>query len=326
MNSSNAVKQRPPAPAFPAAAASVLFITIMVLAAELSGEPDIMFPVAAALTIGGRAARRQPWIVSRPKMWCLMAAVSLAGVCAACYSPLPKAVNVSLMFAVISVRLLSAGATFFPVFAAGILPIMLGIRTFVYPLSVITLVTCVALVQRILESRGLREPNPSGPWPRDLRKEGVRFFLLWILVTACAVLTIRFRVPFMIAPPLLVGTAQLSDPESPAARRSLHCWLLLSLCGAAGAYLRLLLCFRLGMPAWLAAAVVMTVALALVYLLNLYLPPAGATAILPFLIPRGALLVYPVEVAAGFAILCLASSGIRRVVRAVRPGAQEQTQ
>lgn len=321
MNSSFLLKHRPASSPVPAAAASVLFITLMALAAELSEEPDIIFPETAALVIGGWTARRQPWIVSRPKMWCLMAAVSFAGACTVRCSPLPKAANISLMFAAVSVLLLTARTTFFPALSAGILPIMLDTGTFVYPLSVITLVTGVVLVQYVMESRGLRDPNPAGPWPRDLRTEALRFLLLWILVTACAACTIRFRVPFMIAPPLLVGAAELSGPESPAARRSLSCWLLMSLCGAAGALLRLLLCVRLGAPAWLAAAVVMTCVLAFVFLLDLYFPPAGAAAILPFLIPQSVLLLYPAEAAAGFGILCLAAAGVRRILRTVRPAA-----
>lgn len=286
----------------------------MVAAAEVLRQPEVIFPEIAALTIGGWVAASQPWIVSRKKQCALMAAVSILGVLLVRFSPLPTLANVALAFGGIAGLLLTLHVTFYPAFSAGILPILLGVRTWVYPLSVTGLILLVALGQWGLEKAGVRRPLRQRQWHYAARRQWLRFGGILAAVVLLGIVGRRLHAPMLIAPPLIVGAVEIADPESPAGGRMAVCWAVVAICAVLGAGCRAVFAVSGGLPGWVAAAMVMFLVLLVARRARLYFPPAGAVALLPFLLPVPALRFYPLSVAAGFALLGGAAMGMRRIV------------
>jgi hypothetical protein len=286
----------------------------MVAAAEALRQPEVIFPEIAALTVGGWVAASQPWIVGRKKQCALMAAVSVLGMLLARFSPLPMLSNVALAFGAIAGLLLALHVTFYPAFSAGILPILLGVRTGVYPLSVTALVLLVALGQWGLEKAGMRRPPMARRWHYDARRQWLRFGGILMAVILLGLIGRRLHAPMLIAPPLIVGAVEIADPESPAGARIAVCWAVVAICAVLGAGCRAVLMAVGGLPGWAAAGAALFLVLMVARRARLYFPPAGAVALLPFLLPGSALRLYPLEVAAGFALLGGAAMGIRRIV------------
>ena len=68
---------------------ALLMILLMIGAAELLMEREIIFPEMAALTIGMWIVDKRVWQVSRASMVALMILGAVAGVCIVRYSPFP---------------------------------------------------------------------------------------------------------------------------------------------------------------------------------------------------------------------------------------------
>lgn len=123
----------------------------------------------------------------------------------------------------------------------------------------------------------------------------------------------RLHAPMLIAPPLIVGAVEIADPKSPAGARIAVCWVVVVICAVLGAGCRAVLMAAGGLPGWAAAGAALFLVLMVARRARLYFPPAGAVALLPFLLPVSVLQFYPLEVAAGFALLGGAAMGIRRL-------------
>lgn len=78
---------------------ALLMILLMIGAAELLMEREIIFPEMAALTIGMWIVDKRVWRVSRIGMVVLMTLGAIAGVCIVRYSPFPLLANLMFAFA-----------------------------------------------------------------------------------------------------------------------------------------------------------------------------------------------------------------------------------
>jgi len=83
--------------------------------------------------------------------------------------------------------------------------------------------------------------------------------------------------------------------------------LLITLCAVSGAAARLILSVEIGLPLTVSAAFASVIMIILLHKIHLYLPPAGAMAILPMLIQESQLALYPLQVFLGITILTAAA-------------------
>ena len=115
-----------------------------------------------------------------------------------------------------------------------------------------------------------------------------------------------------MAPPLLVAFTEFSNPESRARQNPVRTVLIITGCALCGAAFRLGLCTFLGLPLTVAGILAVAAALAIMRLAGQYIPPAGALAVLPMIIPEKALLIYPAEIFAGSAVFMLMALCFRK--------------
>lgn len=277
----------------------IALCALMVGAAELLSEREIIFPEIAALTIGALAAPKRAWRTTRVRCVAFIAVCAVLGLCASVFLPLPLWAKITLVFAVCQALFLFSQTTFAPMISAAVLPVLLGTESVIYPISAIVMTTLVMLAELALTKAKLRGEEEFVPVPlpekRDIADMLLRIGLAGIV--AVAALFAGWR--FCIAPPILVAFTEFSRRTCGARKKPVLAVSVIFACAAAGALCRGLFCVWLGLPLTIAAVAAMIAVLAVVRGTGLYLPPAGALAILPMIIPEDALLLYPVQVLVG---------------------------
>lgn len=288
-------------------AVCVLLAAVMVGAAELLGEKEIIFPEITALTVGAIAAPKQSWRVSRVRMVLLILVCSILGILIVRFSPLPKAGNLVIAYMLCQAMFLCSGTSFAPMISATTLPVLMGTETIIYPISAVTMTLLTVLSQYILERSGRYEHEKFTALPRP---DASRWLCAAVRTVVAAVLAfplIHLGLGLCVAPPLLVAFTEFSNPESGARRKPLKTVLIIIGCAVCGAALRYLLCVLARLPLTAAAALSVLVSLIIMRAAKQYIPPAGALGMLSMIIPADALLLYPLEIAAGASVFMLAA-------------------
>ncbi len=284
-------------------ALAVAAATVMVAAAGLLGEREVIFPEIMALAVGALAAPRLAWRTSPARMVALIAACSVAGVLVVRFLPAPPWVQAALAYALCAAAFPFTGTTFAPMISAAVLPVILGTTSWVYPVSAVALTALVAGLRQALVRAGAREAQPFEPVSRPVAADAPAIALRIVLGSAWVAACVAAGAPFCSAPPLLVAFTELSRPACPARRQPWKTILAIALCAAAGCVARAALSCWLGLPLALSAAAAAASALAIMHALGRLLPPAGAMATLPMLVPEAALAAFPFQVLLGTSVL-----------------------
>lgn len=291
----------------------ILLAAIMVGVSELAGEKEIIFPEITALTVGAIAAPKQSWKVSRVRMVLLIAVCSVLGILIVRYSPLPKAANLIGAFLICQVLFLLSRTSFAPMISAAALPVLMDTETIIYPISAVTMTLLTVTAQFLLEKYGRYEHEKFTPLPTPDRFKWLSAMLRTATAAVLAVPVIHFGVNFCVAPPLLVAFTEFSNPEGKARSKPVKTVFFITGCALSGAIFRLVLCELLPLPLTVAAILSVACALVIMRSAGQYIPPAGALAVLPMIIPAKALLIYPAEIFAGASLLMLAALAIGKV-------------
>lgn len=285
---------------------TVAMMTGMTLAAQMTGQREILFPEIAALSFGYLLAPSRAWMVNKRRMLLLMSCCAAAGYLYSVFLPLPYWGRIALAFATTQAVFLCSGTSLAPLVSAIVLPVVLRTDSLVYPIAAFVLTLLVILLRTLLEKLGIREDEPYAPLPRPsagaITMAAVRAVMILLLAPLC----VRFGVLYLIAPPLLVFFTEVTSAENPKpAKTPVSTVLFLTLCALAGASSRQLLCVHFALPVSLAALLASLLSLVIVYIFGMTVPPAGALCMLAFLVPEQSLLTYPLQVLAGAALFML---------------------
>ena len=282
---------------------TVLIITLMVGAAELLGEREIIFPEIAAIAVGMLLVPRRPWQTSRRRVLVLISLSAVVGLAVSVLLPMALWEKMCVAFLLAQVLLIFGGTSFAPLVSAAVLPVMLGTESLVYLIAAVSLTALILLVNFILERLKLRAPEAYRPvHPPEGRAWG-RVLLRCALGCVCIAAAVLLHAKYMVAPPMLVAFTEFMNPVSRAKEQPVKAVSLIALCAAAGAAARLVLTVSLGLPLTVSAIAAGVVLLWLLRRFGLYLPPAAALTVLAMLIPEKDLLVYPAEILVGIAAL-----------------------
>ena len=291
----------------------------MVAASELLHDKEVIFPEITAVAIGALAAPKQSWNVSRLRLLLTITAAAIIGV-GLVFVPISPVIKVPLAM-VCAVACVTASKTeFLPAISACVLPVLLGTKSPVYIGSVVVMTSLILLAQLILEKCGLREKSVFTPVQPDKQLFALRIRQIAAASVICMIPLLTKEI-FFIAPPLIVAFFEMSKPNSKLLERSPQAASLMILASVSGVLSRFVLTEKLGLPLAVSAALSCAVILAAVCRMKLYFPPCGAIATLPFIIPEGALLRFPFEIAAGtlvFIAAAFALSKERRIVLRVK--------
>ncbi len=282
---------------------TVIIIAVMIGASELMGEREIIFPEIAAIAVGMLLAPRRPWQVSRWRVLVLISLSAVVGLAVSVLLPLPLWEKMCMAFLLAQVLLVFGGTSFAPLISAAVLPVMLGTESMVYLIAAVSLTALILLVNYALERFGLRAPEAYCPVHPPEGRAWARVMLRCLLGCVCIALAVTLRARYMVAPPMLVAFTEFMNAESPAKRKPWKAIALIAFCAAAGAVSRLALSVALGLPLTVSAIAAAVILLWLLREFDMYLPPAAALTVLAMLIPQSDLIVYPVEILVGIAVL-----------------------
>lgn len=201
----------------------------MVMAAELIGDNEIIFPEITAVAIGALAAPKRAWNTSRLRLFLTISAAAFLGVGIVRFVPLPLVFQVPLGLVCVLTLVTLSGTEFIPAVSACVLPILMGTESVVYIISVAVMVGMILLMQVILEKLGVREKYDFHPVEISRRLLKLRIKQAVIASLLCALPAI-FHEPFFSLLRLLwrlLNSASQSQSFGQKAMLSKLCCLLL---------------------------------------------------------------------------------------------------
>lgn len=286
--------------------ASLLYIGVIALGAQLSGFTYVLFPELAALAHDilkrphGTWARAPLLVIITPLL------TAITGTLIARWLPYGViAILVTVGLAIIIIRLLRSPVA--PAISAGLLPVTLGVTSYWYPVSLLFglgLLALITVVRRAL-SPAVRNPASGCNTLDDVLEElppdysWVPFFLIFL--TGVALLAAISGERLLLYPPLVVIAFEMfaHTKVCPWARRPLVLPLACALTAAAGVFFVSLL----GAGPF-AAVLSMAFGVVMLRILALHVPPALAVGLLPFVMVHPTY-GFPIAVAIGTFLLIL---------------------
>lgn len=279
----------------------LLVVAVMVGAAELLGQNEIIFPEITAIAVGALMSPRMAWKTTRPRILILIMVCAILGVGIVLFVPGPVWVRITLAYGAAEVIYLRSGTSFAPMISAAALPVLLGTESVVYPIAALALTVLILGCHFWLEKAGVQERVSFVP-VRAERQDWADAAVRLGCVAAAAWAVLKLDCRFVIAPPLLVAFTEFSKRDSGARRIPVKVVAAIALCGLVGAACRYVIHLSLDLPLTLAAVAAASFMILILTKLKVYVPPAGALCILPMLIPAERVLGYPVQILAGAAL------------------------
>lgn len=280
---------------------SVITVALMVTAAIVVGDKEVIFPETAALTVGAFVSDKLPWRTGMVRMIVVMTLGAFIGYGLSAYSPLPLYVNVIAAFTACIIILSAVRSTMLPMISAAVLPILTNVQSLVYPVSVILLTLAVIEIRLLLLRYGLIEQTEFPDENISGRAEIARRLWLIIVFAILAAAAIFSGMTFIIAPPLAVVFAEAAQKDTPVRKDPFGFFLCTILCTFAGTASRMVLCDLFRVNIVIGAAVSAAAALFFLILFKKPFPPAAALAVLPFILPESVIALYPFQVVTGCA-------------------------
>lgn len=300
--------------------ASILTVAVMVGFAEILNQSEIIFPEISAIAVGMILAPKRSWQTSKIRIVVLITICAVSGVAIVRYVPLDKWMQMLIAFAVCQLIFSFSKTSFAPMISAAVLPVMLDTESIIYPISAVLLTLMIIGIVTLLEKLGLKQTEEFTPLPHPDKHDFLNILLRCIIAGAVifSALTLDFK--FAVAPPILVAFTEFSKPECKARTKPIKAVMLITLCALAGALSRLLCSVYLGLPLTISSVLAILITAIIMYCFKMFLPPAGALAILPMIVPLDSLLIYPLEVLAGTGLLMALALVIFRKPRKIIAG------
>ena len=278
---------------------TLVLVGIMTFVAEILGEWEIIFPEITALAIGYMITQKQGWKVNDSRM--------IAGVLTVRYIKVGLYLEILIAFVFAQILFMLSGTTFAPMISAIVLPVMMQTESFIYPIAAFLLTIAVVLFRRFLLKVKIRDKEDFQSVNLHTKSDVIDTAVRTICVAVVGFFAIWSGFKFAIAPPLLVAFTEFSRPKNKARNKPVKTVLLITVCAFVGAVSRYVLNMTLGLPLTVAALTATAIMLVIVYFTKMYIPPAGALTILSMIIPSESVLLYPLQILVGTAVIMLIS-------------------
>lgn len=278
---------------------SLVFICLMVLVSELTGQSEIIFPETLAVLTGMWVVPSPPWHVSRPRLVILLTVSAFLGYFLVVYVNLPLFAKYMIGFTFCAVVLNLVRCNVWPMFSACILPLLLHSDSIVYPLSVFTMMLLIVLAQRLMEKAGLRKEAHYDPAPKPTPRSWALWAARIALFAVLAIPAFAFQQYYLVVPPLIVAYAGFTDRANFLHQHWLKTIVLFAIVATLAALIRYFLNLTWGLSLTLCAVVSAAMLFVMFELFNIHLPPIGAAALLPLVINTQTLWLYPIELTVG---------------------------
>ena len=128
------------------AVCTLIIVILMVGAAQITVEKEIIFPEITAIVVGMLLAPKRSWQTSKLRILILITICAISGVLIVLFLPVTKPVQMTFAFAVCQIIFLFSRTTFAPLISAMVLPVMLGTENIIYIIAAIVLTILAMLI------------------------------------------------------------------------------------------------------------------------------------------------------------------------------------
>jgi hypothetical protein len=291
-------------------AIALLYIALIAMIAHLTGAFYVMFPELGALSHDVLTRPQGTWARSPLLLAITPVLTGIVGICVTRWLPYGFfSVLLTVGGAIAIIALLKSPVA--PAISAGLLPLVLGVRSWWYPPGIMLGTFLLAGLSMALRSVATSPARASEPDSRDSVRDSVDDTLetpptgyAWLIAlmsfVAVAILCVRLTgLRFILFPPLVViGFEMFGHPVTcPWAKIPLWLPAACFLSAAGG----LFFCNTLGVSP-LAAGLSMAWGIAVLRIFDLHIPPALAVALLPMVMNKPTF-TYPLSVLLGTLLL-----------------------
>ncbi len=283
----------------------IFMALIMVLVAEFSGEKEIIFPEICALTIGAWISEQQPWKTNKRRIFFLMSIAALFGVLIVRYINIPLIFQVCLCFGFTGFILTLCKTNFIPIISACILPVYLRTESWTYPISVTIMALIIIIAQWLMEKFHMRPVNKFIPCEFNIKNQIIKWSKLLVVFGLIALIPFKTHQIYFLAPPLIVMFTELANPNSPVRKKPHYIVGLMTFSTLIGCILRIGLNIYLGLPLSICTAIACIILFIALNRLKINFPPSGAILLIPMILDKNLLYIFPLEVFVGAVILCI---------------------
>lgn len=285
----------------------ILMALFMVFIAEFIGEKEIIFPEICALIIGAWISEQQPWMVNKRRIFFLMSIAALFGVLIVKYVSIPLIFQVCLCFAFTGFILTLFKTNFIPIISACILPVYLGTKSWIYPVSVSAMALIIIFAQYLMEKFHFRPVNKFTPCEFNIKTQIIKWSKLLLVFGLIALIPFKTHQIYFLAPPLIVMFTEFANPESKARKKPRYIIGLMTFAAFTGCLLRFVINIYLELPLFVCTVFACIILFAALNKAKINFPPAGAILLIPMILDEKLLLIFPFEVFIGAVILSTAS-------------------
>jgi len=293
----------------------VLYIAAIALAANVSRIPYLLFPEMGALVYDLLTRPWGKWASQPVRLFVTPAITALAGTLITRYVPfnlLSVAIIVLLSVGVIAV--LRSAIT--PAMSAGLLPLVLGVKSWLYPISILATLTALSLISVIWRRYHPARSGyvPSGEVEDVLESLPKGKMWLAVLIAFALIMTEAARLSgwrFLLFPPLVTMAYEMFGHPRTCAwmKRPITLPLACSIVACGGLAAERIFGTGIAM-----AIISVVIGIAVLRIFDLHMPPALAIGLLPAVITAPDF-TFPLAVLA--ATLCLTGAFLlyQRVLR-----------
>lgn len=278
----------------------IAMVFLMCVAADISGEKEIIFPEIAALTVGAWLLPQSPWRVSRLKMVILMTLSAVMGIIVVRFITVCMPIKLLIGFVFAAVCLTLSDTTIYPIISACILPIMMNTESIVYPLSVLAMTTIIALVNYVMEKAGINKKLNYSFQKPDVKSSMTLWIKRTVIFSSALLLAVITGEYLLLAPPLIVTFVEFSPYIS--SKKPLATLVCVGISAIAGFGARCLMEFC-SFPLWLCACLAMLALFIIFAATGKTFPPSGAITLLPLIISSDKIFLYLIEIIIGCSLL-----------------------
>lgn len=262
---------------------SILIVAFMLWAAEWMKQPEIIFPEISALAMGSFVFREKNWIYNPLHIWLAptLAAGIGVGINFLTIQPVWKEI-LCLIVIVLFIKWLKVRVG--PVISAGLLPVVLGVTSWLFVLSVCLLTFVIML--------GIRLNKQSAFIEENIREKKRYSFIYLIIMMIWIMVCNLFNLNHWLIPPIFVVAYEMLHRESVTYSVGMKQVVLLALAAIVGS---VLYDFMPHMNVLFGISDLLIV-FVLSRILKFHLSPAFAVSLLPLILPKFVVWEYPLIV------------------------------
>jgi hypothetical protein len=273
----------------------VIVVAVMLLGAGLSGHRDAIFPEGAALAFGIVVLGKPEWGASRWRIVALPSLCAVIGHFLAQMTWAPWAGEICAVSAALLV-LRALRSRVAPALSAAVLPVVFGVRSWMYPAAVVITCAVIVAVVTLSSRRDDQQTSVSSAWQWDVVVGAWVMICSWILI-AGPILSLPIAA---VAPPLFVSALEWSSNDARTLARGMRRWSLVVGAALAGS-----VALKLAPAASIAGLAAVGVTLGLMRVLATPHAPALAISLVPLIAGPIGTWNFTIGIAVGAAALYL---------------------